>query len=448
MTFWHAVTYRLFASGGRPGASLWRRGCLFAAGVGVTAVLVYRITPHLIAIYSTGQVVMVVWAAMIAIGMLAGLLTDSYQRAFLDKLYVLAPLPLTARRKVLASVYALLPVNIIVSCITTSACISLFGAHVAWYMLAGIATMGCVLAITGDVALRLSDVPRVVTLTMRVALLIAALSVARMALRLYGVSGLQQCLGIFIGSMAVYGSLLGWLLCRPMATNRAERMIMPVIEGRLSVVSALPVRALRTVRYMSTNVVLLAAVVLVIFVARAAQPPLPLDSAVFIMFLLAGTLGQEARTLSSTQYPLELSLYGALRQWLAATWSLAFVHGLLWIDICLTIVRIWSPHGLSIGYVQAGATGMCFIAAGIAAGSIIVPQKYDILAQCASTVVYGLLVWLIVKGFDAPFGIYTPVAIYTAVVVTGCLMTAGLLEYWRWHKTIRRKICITQRSRQ
>jgi hypothetical protein len=230
--------------------------------------------------------------------------------------------------------------------------------------------------------------------------------------------------------------LTTWLVHRPTITQYAL-LRTPVIEGRPGIMSALPLRALRTARYVGSNFILAVVMVFVFLMARAEVPIAPLDGAVLISLLLIGTLGQEARALSTARYPTELTLYGLLGKWLAGTWLLAIVHGLLWIDVCLGIVRIWSPHGLTIGPAQAGLIGLSCIAAGTLAGSLVVPNKQDILAQCGSTVVYGILVWIVLKIPTTALGAQVHPLVWAAIVCVLCFTLAYICECRRWHQTIK-----------
>ena len=436
MTLWRAVTYCLFTGDtGRPAVNIWIRAGLFGSGLVLVGTLGYRMTPHFVRVYPKGQLLALLFVLCMSGIMLVGVLADTYQRAFLTKLHVLRFLPLPPVKSQLIHGYAQMPINLAAMVLIVSALLSVYAGNGPWYGLIVASVLFCSLAIAGDVVMRMSAIYLPVLYMLRIALLMVLLYFVHMLVGSLDDNHQLRYVAA-TGCVAICYSAVIYHLARQPAAVHAARFHTPVVEGRLSIMSALPVRALRTARYMGTNIVLALISLMVLLAARSQQSFLPLDGIVVVALLLIGTLGQEARALSRVRYPLELSLYGSFGAWLAATWTLAVIHGCIWIDICLAIVRLWSSDGLSVGYAQAGFLGISFIAAGIVAGSVIVPQKHDILAQCASTAVYGLLVWLVIKLSTVPFAAHMPL-LQTAGVVMLSLTIAGLCEYVRWHKTIK-----------
>jgi len=63
-------------------------------------------------------------------------------------------------------------------------------------------------------------------------------------------------------------------------------------------------------------------------------------------------------------------------------------------------------------------------------------QKNDIFAQLGSTLLYGLLVWILFRVLDQFEG-QSAVIIVSVILILGCLTLNYLVEKWRWLITIR-----------
>lgn len=433
-----AVVYRLFAGErGRPRHSLFVRAACFAGVLMIMVVAAFRLTPRFAVIYPGAQIAMLIPMLCFAGVALIGLLTDAYQRAFMTKLRVLTVLPLSPATGFRMHVYAQLPIYIIATALIATILSVVFAASLCWYTLLLYGVVWCAIAAAGDIVLRVGRLSNAGAYLLRLLLCAGAVYEGHHLLSLPLADSMYRS-GMYIGVALLSYSFLAYLLLRRYAYARTTTIRLPIIEGRLSLLSAFPIRAFRVPRYIGTNVVLFFASLGVAMVAMK-QSFIPIDGGLMILLLLIGTLGQEVRTLSSRFYPLELSFHAAFNKWIIGTWLLALVHGLVWIDIGLAIVRLWSPHGLEVGYMYAGLFGLCCIAIGIAAGSIVVPCKYDILSQYASTVLYGLLAWLVIKVSNAPAFLHIQLMGMMSIFCI-CLTISYLIERRRWLKTIRRNI--------
>ncbi len=439
MTFWRAVTYRLFAGNGSPLASVTRRTVAFVLGVVLVVAIIWHYTPQLTLPYDTSVLAALVWAFSFAGVLLVGALTDACQQLFLAKLHAITLLPLqsTALRKMY--MYASVPVGLVAVVLVATAVSRSFAGSMPWYYAAGGSVAACTLAAFTDILLRIvrfssSWQPH----AWRCAFIMCGVWMGySLATASENVHTAYQA---GIAGMIIAAVVLTAILTRrPIRTEYASPHL-PVIEGRPGICEALSIRSLRTARYAGTNIVLAAAVVCTVMLCRTPHPVIALDGAVLLVLMLIGTLGQEVRSLSPPRYPLELLLYGAFRRWVLANWLLAYIHGLIWIDITLWSIWLWAPHSLTVSVVEAGMVGLGFIAAGMAAGSIIVPQKYDILAQCASTGLYAAFVWAFIKlSAMASDWRISPVVMALIEVAASTVIVYGV-EYIRWKQTIARRI--------
>jgi hypothetical protein len=367
--------------------------------------------------------------------MLAAMCTDAYQRSFFTKLYSINQLPLLPSTLRAIYVYASAPIGIVAVVAITASLLGATTHAIPWPLVIGAGIANCIGAVFTDSLLRITQTSALIANIIRICIIGATLYLLRLLLLPTAAGGTANDL-LAVGCAVTQLLLTTWLARQPIVTRYAL-LRAPIVEGCPGVVSALPLRALRTARYVGSNLILATLMIFVFLTARAKVPIIPLDGMVFISLLLIGTLGQEVRTLSAARYPTELTLYGVLGRWLVGTWLLAVIHGLLWIDVCLGIVHVWSPHGLTIGSAQAGLIGLSCIAVGILAGSLVVPGKQDILAQCGSTVIYGALVWAVLKVPTTALGARIYPLAWAAIVCVFCLMLAYICERRRWRQTVK-----------
>jgi len=394
---WRAITYRLFAGTvQRPAIGLRIRAGLFCSGLLVLAGLSYKSAPHFAAQHDVpllvAQVCTFSFFGVLAIGSIA----DSHQRAFLEKLRLLAAMPLPVSYIRRAYLYAALPVNLVAMALVAPALFAAFGASIRPLPLALlIAAYSCTAALY-DSLLRIARMPMLAAYAIRFVTLALFAALARILF-----TAGPHATGWCYASVACGGLcavVIALFVHRPLRTE-FTKLAVPIIEGKPTLISQLALRALRLARYVGANIMLWSMAGGLALLSFSEHPLFSPDGALLMVLLLAGTLGQEARAVSARLYPVELVLYGLPYRWLLATWLLAVVNGLVCVDICLAGLVVWAPNALSISSMQAGYVGLACIAAGIASGSIIVPQKHDILAQCASTALYGGFAWAIIKLF-------------------------------------------------
>jgi len=437
MRFWKAATIQLFAGTGRPHISIVVRSVSFMTGLLLLAGLLWRYTPHLHVPGDTVTLCALGWSFSMAGVLLIGALTDAQQQTFLAKLTcftMMLPLKRTTLSRLY--MYASAPINLAEVVLVTTVLGAAVLHDLPWYYALAALVPACLLAAFTDNLLRIARV---------------SASWQPYVWR-YGLVTCAGWLGyslltVPLDSQIIYEAAIGGmsfavlilsitLAARPLRTT-FEAFHIPVIEGRPGVCEALPLRAFRTSRYIGANLVLAVAVVGLAVLCRAPNPQMPIDAAVLVLMMLIGTLGQEVRALSPARYPIELTLYGAFHRWLCAQWLLSAINGLIWIDITLWVVWLWAPQSLTVSITEAGIIGLGFIAAGMAAAAIAVPQKQDILVQCASTGIYALLLWGFMKLLSVTTG-HAPLALTGLWAIGVAFALVWAIEYVRWQRTIRR----------
>lgn len=192
-------------------------------------------------------------------------------------------------------------------------------------------------------------------------------------------------------------------------------------------------RALRTWRYRGANIILF-----ILFFAAAAythqRPSIQFDAVALLGLLLCGTLGQEARAVSRSRYPVELVLYGKLGAWLWGVWALAFANAIVFIEILLTVSFIFFPNSMSLPYTQLIYMGLGMVALGIAAGSLIVSARDDVLAQLASTLLYGGMTYGFLRVCSV---MHSYKIIGVSLITLTCILLSYTAERMRWRRAIR-----------
>jgi hypothetical protein len=234
---------------------------------------------------------------------------------------------------------------------------------------------------------------------------------------------------------AVY-ILLAWLAARRPPIPTRPAYVLNVREWeRPGIIGSFAVRALRMGRYRGANIILF-----VIFFALASyahqRPVVPFDAVALLSLLLCGTLGQEVRAVSRTRYPVELVMYGMISAWLRGIWALAAVNAALFIEILLITAIVLFHSAAGISYRQILCVGAGLSAIGIAAGSLVVSARDDVLAQLASTLLYGSLAY----GFLRLLGVlHRYDIIVTVLIILISLALSYCVECIRWRRAIRGK---------
>jgi len=432
---WRAISYRLFAgSAHSPRMSLLMRSAAFGIGIAALGALSYTYAPRLAVTYPLPHLLPLLFAGCVSTVMMVSIIAEMYQSSLLERLKLLQYLPLTTRQVRRAYAYAALPVGLVVTALAVPAITAIFSHSLRLPVLALVAFIYSGGALLYDALLRTAYMHNAWRYGARGATLIISLSLARMLF----LSG--QHITIWLWATTLFAILWVVFLVRlsqmPVRTDYAMSAI-PVIEGRPTLITQVTLRAMRIGRYVGTNILLLLVIAGVAGTSLSRHATFPVDGALLLALLLIGTLGQEARAISHRRYPTELTMYAMPLHWLVATWILTVINALIYIDVCLAVIIAWAPYGLSISYMQAGYMGIALVGAGIISGSVIVPQKRDILAQCASTALYAGCSWGLIKLFSRTLDDMRYAVLGVAVLLAS-MIAAYLCERIRWIITVRR----------
>lgn len=434
MTFIGVALTRLFAGRGTPRRSMQNRLLLlFVLLLGI-AYLIGRITPSfqaLPAVQAICLMVLVVYAAVTVVF----LCTAGLQRAVMQKLAIFwyMPLPLATVRRLVLLAYA--PFAFIAATVAVPMAYNLFRLSFAPLHCAVIIAAALVSAITFHIAIRMvSLVAEAAARLVSTGLLFGTL-LAGWEILLSPPSGFMGYTIAACMAGCTYFSVV--VLRRPI---RVGTVLPPAYiwhEWRnLRIASGLLVRALRTPRYRSTNVFLIALITGMSLLAWH-RPAVPFDAVCVMALLLAGTLAQEVRSLYKSLTPFELVLYGLARQWAFAMGLVAYINAAFFTAILLAIAILWFPHDVGAGYMQVVCIGVGLVAAGITAGAIIVPHQDDVLLQLLSTALYGIFGWLVLRGIGSLPPLWQVIAACLSTVVAYCI--SYCCESARWSMSTRGK---------
>lgn len=430
--------YRLFAgSRGLPRRSFNNRAAIFCIIVTLIAYLITRFCPTLAPVEAS-RAAALMGMTILVITTMVFICTSYVQRAAALKLYVFSQLPVRSSLRYALAAMAYTPVVFLSFGLVMSCSVALFNASLAVPFIIVLASLFLGVAAAWHVLVRMT----------RSALADAVRPVSFLVLAV----GLEMGWGIVGGTstLYVYGALLAyallmcsslWLLRKPLLCWMPAMAQRIVREHRLlSMTSALYVRARRAPRYIGANVILV--ILLAASVALAwYKPGMSFVGASSLVLLLGGTLGQEIRAMSPRVYPLELLLYGRVRKWVSALWIVGGCNAAFFTALTVIVALLWFPHDVGVGYMQMLSTGVCLIAVGLLAGSLIVPVSNDILMQMVSTILYGALCWavLYVMAGQTVIGQW----MVAATVLSGAAVVAYGVEMSRWLRTIRGKYAIS-----
>ncbi len=207
---------------------------------------------------------------------------------------------------------------------------------------------------------------------------------------------------------------------------------------KLGVVSAFCLRALRNRRYRAANGVIIGVFSLLSLAAWVNSKVVPFEAAAALTLLIAGTLGQEVRSLSRAPYAVELIEYGVVGRLNVAGWVLLCTNVAVIIDLILVIGRWLFPGQLGIGVIQMAALGFVLAAASALGSALAAPRREDIVGQLKVTLLYGLEVWGILKVTGALSEANAMVMLaLSASFVALCIVVTWRIEKWRWSEAIR-----------
>ncbi|HUC89693.1 MAG TPA: hypothetical protein VMR45_02740 [Patescibacteria group bacterium] len=426
---------RLFAGAGRPVVDLWSRLLLFVCGLALLAALAIKFTPPIALGYTTLNLLSLQFLLGVVFVALLFLLSDGYQRTFMVKLNIIYFYPISRKQIIWLSLLAYAPMVMLVYSIVLPVIIKTFYGQQPLAALLISSTACCTLAIACNIFLRIFDSklsvsPQATRLAMIAAATLMAWRINERPGRIWlvPVSGLA----IILAAMLIY------LAHRPVVASYKLSRIPVRPFNNLNIMNELYARALRNGRYLGANCVLIIAVIGLSLLSWRMPSVLPFDAVCVVVLLLVGTLGQEARALSRRFYPIELVRYGLVRKWLVASWALVFANALLVVIICLVVASLWFPDGLSVGYGRVVGLGLSLTAVAVLAGSLVVPQKQDILAQFASTALYAVFAWCTMRFISDHAGY----GLVTVSIIFVCLALSYVIEKVRWTTTISTRLRI------
>jgi hypothetical protein len=410
--------------------SLLQRGSLFVAGLIFAVTVVLRITPSLSYVDESSAACLAFALATLIVSLVYVGMTYT-QQAVLQRLQVILYMPV--RQVVLRRFFwvAYLPAITVCVVIVLAVLWGLFGASSYFpdALIAGASAL--VVSIVFHTMLRITD-----TVLLPAARAISSVVAVGMAFAAWWVmEGRAGLSGAYItAGLALIMTAISLRLFRaPLITvqGRAVHIVKEYTALRFG--SSMYVRALRNVRYRGTNIFLMV-LLSGLCVLVQVRPILPFDAVCALMLFLTGTLGQEARSLSSVRYPVEMVLYGRLGMWLRSIWGLAFINAAFFTDLLLLIAIVWFPNGVGIEYMQVASIGWGLVGAGLLTASLVAPRRDDVLTQLLSMVVYGALTWVV---FHNSAGRH-PVS--TLAIMAGCIVCLAF-SYWseriRWALTTR-----------
>lgn len=433
MSIWSAVIFRLFAGGDQRKRTIWVRICLFGMCLIGLAWLIYRMTPTSVLPSSTLQHSALLWVVVCTLVTAVFMVGHGPQLGFLARLKVLDVVALPGKQILMAQCLACAPLVLVAGALTLPMVFKAFGLTLAQPTMWFVTVVAWAVTTFTNILLRIST-SRTNSLAQFISSIALGCGVVLGWFLVQPSHG--HTIPIILSMLLLLGQL--WLIFkflfdRPTRTDYESRTTFVRERKRLTLIGAYFLRASRNARYLGANALLLLAAAGLSAVAWWRPAYIPFDAVVVGVLLLAGTFGQEARTLSSRHLPVELVFYDAFIQWLSAVWLVALGNTALFAS--LLIVAGGSFAGsLSVSYLTALCTALCLAGAGTLAGSLIVPRKDDILAQFASTALYAGLAWLVLQLSGIRPGM---LLLVTAGIIGLCLGVSCISEHLRWMLTVR-----------
>lgn len=427
-----ACTYRYFTSGLHPRRSLGARLVLGVVGLMALGGLVHQTTPKaLFVLLPTGSGGQAAFAFLLTGGFTAVLfaLTHVAYRNYLARAEVVYYLAISPLRAKLLRAYMYVPLAA-----------------------AGLG-LGMVLG------LKLAALPVAAVL---IICLLGTLStaVAQACLRGAGYTALAQVLafgqaslGLLIAGQALAGkqthlSLGAWLLlgvtalCLALAwrlpirwldASQQKRGVIPF--RHLGLVSLSPATALRNTRFVHALIAWAGMSFVLLMVAWLSPAALPFDAAAMGSLLLAGALGQEVRSLWGRWYPVPLVLYRDVFRWHMGNWLVGGTICTAAAALVLLVGIAYFPGVLSVGTGYVVCFALCLGASGLFAGTVLVPERTDIVSQIGSAILYLGFAWGVVRLLAMADVAGEDAVIVATTGVCACGFGVGwILEQLRWSR--------------
>ncbi|MET0779793.1 MAG: hypothetical protein ABWY71_03080 [Candidatus Saccharimonadales bacterium] len=346
-----AVIYRLFAPTSSPRRSFRLRCFGFAAAVAVLGWLAVRAVPDYLWRYGQANELLLAGALSCFFTCVMYVLSDGAHRVFIERLRLLQYMPI--KPTMLRQLQMLVYVPITVAGFTTivPAMYKAFAHGTNQLMVGSIVCATFILTAACHVALRtaqgwLGEQARVIAAGSGICMLLFAWRVTSSG----DVPTSWQGLLLFVAALHII--LLVYALRCPPKTTYDERIATRTEWQRVTIAGSFAVRGYRTGRYVGANMLLLLILIGLSVYTALQKGTISYDAAAVLCLLLAGTLAQEARTLSPVRLPLELLLYSRFDKWLRATWMLAFANAIFFTELLLVTAIVVFPHSISVTYGQ------------------------------------------------------------------------------------------------
>jgi hypothetical protein len=424
-----AVIYRLFASTNNPKRSLKTRLALSFFVLAFFGWLSWHTTAIVSSPFGYGGVALCV-ATTYTFAVIVYVVSDAAHKVFLQKLRPFHYLPI--RDSVLRRMQLIAYVPVTVG--GAGLIIPAIYAYCSWLppgtrMSVSIGTFGVVAAAQALMRTAGGWMERWVQIISYV-----SLSIGLAACWALAQPGSNHVWGLVIYAAVLAYALIAWSVARHRPRPAGIGSAKNVREwDRPGIIGGFAVRALRMWRYRGANVIL-GVLFLGLSVYASQRQSIPFDAVALLGLLLCGTLGQEARAVSRTQYPIELVMYGQLISWLRGVWALAFANAAIFVEIVLITGMMLFPNDIGGSYRHIVCVGLGMTAIGLMAGSCIVSSRDDVLAQLASTALYGGVAY----GFLRLLSVYQRYdSIVVAIVLCLCAALSYAIERMRWRRTIR-----------
>jgi hypothetical protein len=442
MQLTRAVIYRLFAPTGNPLRSFRMRCFGFVLAIVVLGGLATRAAPTYLWRYGRTNELLLVCALSCFFTSVTYLLSDGAHRVFMERLRILQYMPIRLPVLRRLQLLAYVPITCTGFAIIVPAMYKAFAYGANRAVLWGVICASFILTATCHVALRtaqsrLSEHARMIAAGSAGGMLLLAWEITNSR----GAPWLWQRLLLLM--IVVHVALCMYALRRPPKTTFDARITTRTEWRKVTIAGSFAIRAYRTRRYAGSNLLLLLILISLSVYAVLQKGAISYNAVAVLCLLLTGTLAQESRTLSPTYWPLELFLYSRFGRWLRATWLLAFANAIFFTELLLVTAVVMFPHSISVTYGQMICIGMCLTAVATVAGALAVPNKDDILAQFASTALYGGLAYGVMRLLGGQSG--TRSLFLTAATVGAGLGLSYVVEKIRWLLSIKGRYAIFHR---
>jgi hypothetical protein len=432
-----AITFRLFANTNHPLRTLLVRFLWGVAGFLILGLLLFRFTPDylaaLIGRYEvSAQLALVVLIVNAVSGALYVLLHAPYQ-TFAARTDILEHYAITRVQARLLRLYAFLPIIAITIGISIPVALKVFDHHI---LVIAVVVVTAIVCAAAHALLRITGYMVVAQIYALVHAGVAC-AVLQQAFALEA----HVRMVVFVGFLLILVHMLAiatqfWRAVPHIARQRVHRRVIEY--DKVGLVPSLAIRAVRTSRFVTANLFLFIVVTLLVVVAKRSPQIIPFDAVVVLGLLLAGTMAQEVRCLSSKLYPTEHIFYGLVGKWAGGIWMAAYANMLLVIGVLLMLAVTVFDGQLGTSQLYVVCFGLCLVSVGIAAAAVIVPQHNDILSQLGTTVIYGVMVWGVFKAISPIDAANTLVlAAVTTGIIGASLAVSYISEKVRWIRTIR-----------